>query len=379
MATSEAAYAALPPVVLPVPTKTVDVAKPAAHCCVEAGHFALVSASPLPGADAFLATLNAVLADLFVRDLRCVHSPQLLSGTRITVYAPCAAPGLAFPVPPGPGAAAYGGNGKIVLGPVDAPLAAWVAVKDAVHELTHNLVGARDRALNECIASFCANLALVRMGMRPDYAPTLAGFKQYFDNAHVALDRYAYVGGPQDLFAYAAWYPLQYVNDRHGIKAVACVLARLAAGAPFFDAVVTALATTPRAFMAEYVSDVVSLSALPRPRAGQWNAFVKTATSSEGVVTPAWGARSLQWRGLAVVDLSAHRGKTAEWTLEPAEFAQDLFVVAFRDGAPRGTRFGARGSVRIGDGGTTWLAIAGCGSHPTPPTFAIRLTSRAAA
>lgn len=325
------------------------------------------------GVTPLTANLNRQLKEFFVGKLKCIHGFRqkevhpFLNGGRLVCY--LSDTGLTNP--PIPAQAAYGGGGRgtqiVMKNYTGKPmgLGDWSLNKDSFHELTHCVLKTGSREFDECVASFCANEFLQTLGMRPDYAPQVGGFGHYLGKAHVAIDAYSYdPGDVTKLFAYGAWWPLQWFRAEYGIEAIACLFARMAVDNPnrkgFFGAMKDVVGMPGVEIMAAFVTDTAKAV----------RSLTKTKVENS-VITPVFANDVWQWKGMSVVDVSAYAGKTLRWTCSPDAEAAQFAAVIFAPDAK--TKLGATGRLLVPAKGKTLIAFT-CAepANPTvPPTWKI--------
>lgn len=257
-----------------------------------------------------LKKLESVI-DIYVNEFKLI-CPQLQRGNKISVY--FFGTGLQQPVAPGPGVAAYGGNGSLVINSV----LDWTTFKDSFHELSHVFcIGGCDYHVCESYATFAANFCLNRFGMKEDYGvDNVNRFLQVHPHQNYAIDAtWDYTDmikcwtRPQ-YSPYQGWHLHQYIYKTYGLDFVSKVLyyQRTNPKAKFFNSICTLLGVSGADFMAKYVVDFLTLNCCTFKNI-MWHYFTNRLTPTV-----------LEWRGYQVFDITTeliNKTGTISWTCSP--------------------------------------------------------------
>ena len=268
-----------------------------------------------------------------------------------------------------PAAAAYGGNGYVVI-----PDMVTITPATVFHEVTHNFFPAKAWQ-GEMMAEWLPRHAYPAiMGKSHDLPCTLRGFQRQFSRPHIAWNAMQFTADIKDpfRFVYHEWFLIQYIYRIWGVEGISLLRHANTTRDNFLT--ILELAGVPvLQFLAQFAVDAVSTSIFDAGGPATWPFFNKLE-----VAMPAWWkpVDKLQWQAFIVADLAAvgaSAGKTVKWmcTGGPPKTLPAFRVVLATEYGRKFQDLGAvaTGSFVLPPSPTHWLiVVAGEGPVPTYDT-----------
>jgi hypothetical protein len=273
------------------------------------------------------------------------------------------------PPEPGPGVAAYGGNGKLVVNNAMD----WCVTKDSFHELAHvfNIgwgFSNIERKVIESWATFLAVYVLHKLRMQEDYGvDDINRFRMIHQNSGSPVDsewkpeNEADPWGKVGYSWYQGWHLQQYIYNIYGLDFTAQVLNAHQPNTRLLDVVCAKLKISRADFITQYISNFITLKACSI-KTSKWNYF--------GTAKP------LQWEGYQVVDLTPQVSKKTKAIVKCncGPYPQDwrlIYVIAKPDNTYENVLYKSgiqTINITVNKTWKYWLALAPVGAvHPEAP------------